>query len=147
MIVTMTYGRLFDAALAAQRWLNAAGSDGKRDETKATGRKNTKLGYALTRMEPRIKKVAEAFNLLIEEVNIDHAATDEKKILVLDERGGFRYTPERLKERNAAQRALNLRECEIDCYFATEVPDDLTEEETEALTGFVIKEEAASATE
>ena len=138
MTITTTYEKLFDYALTAQRWI-----------AKDAANKNTKLGYAIVnKMEPRVKKAAEGFNVRIEDLNIDHASVDEKGVLLIGEKGEFRYTKEELKKRNTAQRALQQETCEIEVYFATALPEDLTEQEIENFTGFVIKEgTAAAATE
>lgn len=155
MVITTTYEKLFEAANTAQRWLNPADEAGKLDEKKATSRKNTKLGYAITKTEPRIKKAHEAYSELIEENGIEHAETDAtgektgiKGGLLMDSKGAFVYTKESLKARNAANRAVLKKECEIDIHVATSLAgtEDMTENDIEILTGIFIKEGAVAAT-
>ncbi len=138
MTVTTTYEKLFDYALTAQRWLSPIGSDGKKNETLAAARKNTKLGYAISKMEARVKKAAEGYNARIEDHNIDFCSTDKDGVILTDANGGFRYEKAELKKRNAANRALQLESVDVEVYFATALPDDLTEQEIESLAGIVI---------
>lgn len=155
MVITTTYEKLFEAANAAQRWLNPADDTGKLDQTKATARKNTKLGYSITKSEPRIKKAHEAYSELIEENGIEHAEVDLtgektgiKGGLLMDSKGAFVYTKESLKARNAANRAVLQKHCEVDIHVATSLAgtEDITENDLELLTGVFIKEGTVAAT-
>jgi hypothetical protein len=103
--------------------------------------KNTKLGYAIKRVISQLEKIQTDYMQHRDDASIDCAATDEKGVLLTEADGRFRFTPEKLKERNRLWRELDAQEMfEIEPYFATEVPD-IDESIREALTGFVIKED------
>lgn len=155
MTITTTYEKLFEAANAAQRWLNPADETGKLDEKKATARKNTKLGYAITKTEPRIKKAHEAYSALIEDNAIEFAAEDTtgektgfKGGLLKDTKGGYIYTKETTRSLITANRKVLQQSCEVDIHVATSLAgtEDMTENDIELLTGVFIKEGAATAT-
>lgn len=129
-----TYENLFNFAFAAQSWL-AGGKD----------RDKTKLGYAITRMMPRVQKLQGKYNNGVEDINIDCCATDDKGIILRDEGGNYKFTKDGLKERNKRRESLFESEIEIEPYFATDVPADLTDLEREAFYGFIIREEATAA--
>ncbi len=128
-----TFERLFEFARAADGWL-------ARDKAN----ERTKLGYAISRMTARVKKAQERYLAAVEDINIDACATDDKGIILRDSRGDFTYTRDGLKQRNKLRQELYESEIEVEPYFATQLPDDLTEAEREAFEGFVVREEMAA---
>jgi predicted transcriptional regulator len=74
---------------------------------------------------------------------------DGKKVFMTDDQGRYCFEPERAKERDRKQREERRRmlqeliEVPYHWVAAENVPQDLTEAEIEAFTGFVIREEAA----
>ncbi len=137
MKIKTTYEKLFGYAVVASAYL-----------AEKESRKDTKLGYAIiTRMDPRVSSAQKRYQLASEEISIDHCATDEKGIVLKDGNGNFEFTKEGLKERNKKRQELfESVEIEVEVYIATQVPDDLTPAEYDALEGFVLpqREETTS---
>jgi hypothetical protein len=103
----------------------------------------TKLAYAIKKVDKKLQKHFDEYNEAMADVEIDHAATDENGILVTDEKGGFRFTPDSIKAKRKAYKKLadewESKEFEVDTYFATEVPEDLNENFRNAFEGFVLE--------
>lgn len=104
----------------------------------------TKWTYALERMDKRLKKLLESYQEALGDLQIEHAATEGPGGPILtDADGKFRYTKEGLRARNKAQKELLERPVEFEPYYATEVPENLSEGEKEVCAGFVLPENAA----
>jgi hypothetical protein len=101
----------------------------------------TKLGYAIQRVRPRAEKLYNEYRSQVEDIGIDHCVTDDKNVILKDERGDLRFTKEGAKARNKALRELPENEVEIDPYFATSLDGiGLTVAQELAFEGFVLKE-------
>jgi hypothetical protein len=109
--------------------------------------KETKLTYAISRIMSRIQKQQADVNEALADIEVDHCVTEkrgEDEVIVRDTQGNLQYTREGIKQRNAATKEyLNKANHEIEPYFATHLPADLSVFEIEALTGFVITTEDA----
>lgn len=111
-----TYEHLFNFLRISQAWLAKSESNAK-----------IKLGYAIERVAPRVQKALQVYQSKLEEVDLDHCATDKDGIVLRDEHGQFRFKPDQEKLRNAARQSLFESEVEdFKPYFATKVPEDLT---------------------
>jgi len=139
MKIKITYERLFgEFEPAAMVWL-ASGDNAK-----------TKLGYAINKLRPRIKKERERYANKLEDVNIDECSVDEKQNIIRNDEGppddqGYVFTKEGKKKRNKRRTELWESETEIEAYFATSVPEDLSAADREAFMGIVIEEKAQAA--
>ncbi len=131
MKIKVTWERLFEFVEISGLWL-------AKDPKNA----DTKLGYALQqRMQPRVKKAGTKYNSLREDIAIEYAVTDDKKHILKDERGSYIDTVESAKAKKARwEKLYEEGTYEIEPYFATEIPEGLTDIEIEAMTGFVIQE-------
>lgn len=140
MKIKITFERLFgEFEPVASVWL-ARGENAK-----------TKLGYAIDKMRPRIKKAREVYANLLEDINIDECSVDEKQNILRNDDGppddgGYVFTKEGKKKRNKRRQELWESKTEIEVYFATALPKDLTTAEREAFSGIVIEEKAQAAT-
>lgn len=104
----------------------------------------TKWTYALERMEKRLTPQIEAYQEAAADLQIEHAATDEKGAIMTEPDGRFRYTKEGLLARNKAQKKLMNQTVEFEPYYATDLPENLSQIEKETCAGFVLKEEDAA---
>ncbi|HEX8177837.1 MAG TPA: hypothetical protein VF543_22300 [Pyrinomonadaceae bacterium] len=104
--------------------------------------KETKFHYGLMREMTPALKLNSQYKELVEDIDIKHCATDERGVILRDERGGYQFTKEGLNERNKERRKLFRSEVEIEPYYVTEVPDNLSPFEREAFAGFVINPES-----
>lgn len=106
----------------------------------------TKLAYAIKKVDGKLQKHFDAYNEAMNDIEIDHAATDENGILVTDDKGGFRFTPASIKAKRKAYKELadewGVKEFEVEEYFATEIPEDLNDNFKNSFTGFVIEDNA-----
>ncbi len=115
----------------------------------------TKPSYTINQIGKQISKIAERFRASLREefddIRVDHCKREPPNdlingILVRDAEGRLAFTAEGEK---ACQRAIKAAELaamdredyEINPYYFTQIPDDLTEEELRAFSGFVIKPE------
>lgn len=114
----------------------------------------TKLSYAINRILGEIRTAAKKFNEdwqeTLQDIQIDHCLTDppgEPNGKVLrDSEGRYVFTRESEKAckkaaREARDKAMDKSDVEIAPYFATLVPEDLSDEELEAFKGFVVRPE------
>jgi heme oxygenase len=62
------------------------------------GNQQTKVQKKLFKMYEKLKPYQEAYSKKIEELRLDNAATDEKGILLVDEKGGYKFNKEGIKQ-------------------------------------------------
>jgi vacuolar-type H+-ATPase subunit I/STV1 len=82
---------------------------------------NTKGVKKLQKIGTKLKAQLDIYNEKIEDLRLDNAHTDESGALILDEKGGYKFSKDGLKKLNAAVKEL-LKE-EFDTYqftFSTE---------------------------
>lgn len=104
----------------------------------------TKFRYALERIDKRLEPHTGAYMASLYDLDLEHAATDEKSVLITGEKEQFRYTKDGLRARSKARQELLAKTFEFEPYFATELPDNLSEVEKQVCAGFVLKEEEAA---
>jgi len=105
----------------------------------------SKFRYALRRMVKRVEAVWTTYTEAVEELDIEHAATGDKDVILKDQHGQIAFTRDGLRARNKARKALFDSEVQIEPYYAKDVPE-LTDAEREAFTGFVLKDDAPDRT-
>lgn len=62
------------------------------------GDQETKIQKKLFKIFEKIKGHLETYNEMINELKLDNASVDEKGILVMDEKGGYKFTKEGAKQ-------------------------------------------------
>lgn len=62
------------------------------------GKQETKIQKKLFKLYEKIKPHHESFNAQLDELRLDNAATDDKGILLMDEKGGYKFTKEGTKK-------------------------------------------------
>lgn len=62
------------------------------------GNQQTKVQKKLFKMYEKVKPYHEAYGKKVEELRLDNAATDEKGILLVDEKGGYKFNKEGIKQ-------------------------------------------------
>lgn len=75
--------------------------------------KETKIGKKLAKVYEKVKKHHEDFNKQAEELRIDNASTDDKGVLLLDEKGEYKFSKEGLKKLMAQLKELGQKEFEF----------------------------------
>lgn len=98
----------------------------------------TKLCYAIKKILPKLKLIQEEYRELRNDIEIETAVVDEKGMLILDNEGRFRYTPEGMKKRNKSW--IELMDKEVDNLPTHICPEDfeLSDEQKEAFSSFII---------
>lgn len=82
---------------------------------------NTKGAKKLQKIASKLKQNLEVYNEKLEDLRLDNAHTDESGVLVLDEKGGYKYSKEGLKSLNGGIRKLLEEDFEIYQFtFSTE---------------------------
>jgi 23S rRNA pseudoU1915 N3-methylase RlmH len=75
--------------------------------------KETKIGKKLAKIYEKVKKNHEEYNKQAEELRIDNASTDEKGVLLLDEKGEYKFSKEGLKKLMIQLKELGQKEFEF----------------------------------
>ena len=99
---------------------------------------NYALGVLLNRQTEKIQKTTKE---KIEDINTEHAAVDRDGVLLRDG-DNYKYTKDEAKKRLQKIRQVWKEEVEIEPYYATDVPQDLTLSEIDAFTDFVLRRDA-----
>jgi hypothetical protein len=77
------------------------------------GTQETKTQKKLFKLYERVKSHHEAYQSEIEVLRLDNAATDDKGILLTDEKGGYQFTKEGVKKLRLDIENLNKKEIEF----------------------------------
>ena len=77
------------------------------------GSQETKTQKKLFKLYERVKSHHEAYQSEIEELRLDNAATDDKGILLMDEKGGYQFTKEGVKKLRLDIESLNAKEIDF----------------------------------
>lgn len=112
---------------------------------------NTKISYAIKKVLKGILSVVTEYNEAVEDIQIDHCFTNTSDVIEYDiikdasgaEVRRYKFTKDQLKLKVKVERELlqewNQREFDIKAYISPEIPDDITIEEKDALSGFVLE--------
>ena len=74
------------------------------------GSQETKVQKKLFRLYEKIKSHHESYQAQVEELRLDNASTDSNDILLLDEKGGYKFTKESIKKLTAQVKELGEKE-------------------------------------
>ena len=77
------------------------------------GTQETKTQKKLFKLFERVKSHHEAYQSEIETLRLDNAATDDKGILLMDDKGGYQFTKEGVKKLRLDIESLNKKEIEF----------------------------------
>jgi hypothetical protein len=77
------------------------------------GTQETKTQKKLFKLYERVKSHHEAYQSEIETLRLDNAATDDKGILLMDDKGGYQFTKEGVKKLRLDIESLNKKEIEF----------------------------------
>lgn len=83
----------------------------------------TKAKKAIEKFNKRLEKHIETYNEKLGDINLDFAATDDKDVLLLDEKGGYKYKKEDQKKRTDAIKALLKEEFDFESVRVATVED------------------------
>jgi hypothetical protein len=74
------------------------------------GTQETKVQKKLFKIYEKVKSHHESYQAQVEELRLDQASTDDKDILLLDEKGGYKFTKEAIKKLTAQVNELGNKE-------------------------------------
>ena len=74
------------------------------------GSQETKVQKKLFRLYEKVKSHHESYQAQVEELRLDNASTDDKDILLLDEKGGYKFTKESIKKLTEQVKELSNKE-------------------------------------
>ena len=77
------------------------------------GSQETKVQKKLFRLYEKVKSHHESYQAQVEELRLDNASTDDKDILLLDEKNGYKFTKENIKKLTAQVKELGDKEFEF----------------------------------
>jgi hypothetical protein len=74
------------------------------------GNAESKTQKKLVKIYEKVKSYHESYQAQVEELRLDNASTDDKDILLLDEKGGYKFTKENIKKLTAQVKELGEKE-------------------------------------
>jgi hypothetical protein len=74
------------------------------------GNSESKTQKKLVKIYEKVKSHHESYQAQVEELRLDNASTDDKDILLLDEKGGYKFTKEAIKKLTAQVTELGNKE-------------------------------------
>ena len=74
------------------------------------GNAESKTQKKLVKIYEKVKPHHESYQAQIEELRLDNASTDDKDILLLDDKGGYKFTKESIKKLTAQVTELGNKE-------------------------------------
>jgi hypothetical protein len=74
------------------------------------GNSESKTQKKLVKIYEKVKSYHESYQAQVEELRLDNASTDDKDILLLDEKGGYKFTKESIKKLTAQVKELGEKE-------------------------------------
>jgi hypothetical protein len=74
---------------------------------------DTKIGKKMLKIFERIKPALEQYQKEVDELRLDNALTDEKDVLILDEKGEYKFTKEGLRKLTAQINDLNNAKADV----------------------------------
>jgi hypothetical protein len=74
------------------------------------GNSESKTQKKLVKIYEKVKSQHESYQAQVEELRLDNASTDDKDILLLDEKGGYKFTKENIKKLTAQVKELGEKE-------------------------------------
>ena len=77
------------------------------------GNSESKTQKKLVKIYEKVKSHHESYQAQVEELRLDNASTDDKDILLLDEKGGYKFTKESIKKLTAQVKELGDKEFEF----------------------------------
>ena len=77
------------------------------------GSQETKVQKKLFKIYEKVKSYHESYQAQVEELRLDNASTDDKDILLLDEKGGYKFTKESIKKLTTQVKELGDKEFEF----------------------------------
>lgn len=77
------------------------------------GAQENKVQKKLFKLYERLKPSHDIYISAIEELRLDNSATDEKGIMLMDEKGGYQFTKEGVKKLRVDIENLNAKEIEF----------------------------------
>jgi hypothetical protein len=77
------------------------------------GGQETKVQKKIVKIFEKIKPILEEFQTSLEGLRLDNASTDEKGILLLDEKGGFKFSKEGIKTLTKQIQDLEAKEVDF----------------------------------
>ena len=77
------------------------------------GNSETKTQKKLFRLYEKVKTHHEDYQAKVEELRLDNAAVGEKDVLLLDEKGSYKFTKESIKKLTAQVKELGEKEFEF----------------------------------
>ena len=74
------------------------------------GNSESKTQKKLVKIYEKVKSHHESYQAQVEELRLDNASTDDKDILLLDEKNGYKFTKENIKKLTAQVKELGEKE-------------------------------------
>jgi len=74
------------------------------------GNAESKTQKKLVKIYEKVKSHHESYQAQVEELRLDNASTDDKDILLLDEKNGYKFTKESIKKLTAQVKELGEKE-------------------------------------
>lgn len=127
MKLEKTYKEVFELEQAAAFYIQ------KNEEVK------NKMTESIRLFFKQVQKIREKYNDELSMLRIDNAAVDEKtKVLLMDEKGNYKFTKEGAKALIEGNKQLLETKVTVHTRICNEVPSDLADEQKEIFAGVLI---------
>lgn len=77
------------------------------------GEQTTKTQKKLRKIYDKIKPLIDSYQEQLEDLRLENASVDEKGNLILDEKGGYKFSKDAIKKLNSAIKELSEKEIEF----------------------------------
>lgn len=99
-----------------------------------------RLKYALNKVSKSLKSSVESFNEEKSDLALDFCSVDSDKNVIIDDKGGYKFTPEKQKSFGKKVKELLEKEVEVKPHFV-KIPEGFSPSAVELFTGFIFSEE------
>ena len=103
----------------------------------ASHKEPSKFRYGVKKIFDATKTLHEQYDEQLQDLSIEHC-TEKDGVIATNAGGGFQFSKENLRKRNAATKELSKKLVDVPSYMAKEPPKDLSDDEREAFAGFVL---------
>lgn len=103
-------------------------------------KEDLRVKYALNKVSKSLKSSVDSFNEEKADLALDFCSVDSDKNVIIDEKGNYKFTPEKHKSFGKKVKELLEKEVEVNPHFVT-IPQGFSPSAVELFTGFIFSAE------
>lgn len=109
-------------------------------KTEKETKEDLRVKYALNKVSKSLKSSVESFNEEKADLALDFCSVDSDKNVIIDEKGNYKFTPEKQKSYGKKVKELLGKEVEVKPHFVR-IPEGFSPSAVDLFTGFIFSEE------